>query len=152
MTFITRESFLKRNYLSTDNGSALIEEKRDILKGILSQDILINLRTYDVHSLVLYANDNYNNFAHLYIANGNEIVFLYNYGDEIVNLTIIDNTVSTLKSIQVAIKREEGQTVMHVNEKNVTVQKGSLLLQEYANKPWINPEKGKFLSHCLSAM
>ena len=136
-----------RNYLSaTAQPIALmgfVEDEREMLKGILLHDILINLRTYDTNSLVLYANDQYNNFVHLYINDGREIVFLYNYGDEIVNLTVIDDSVSTLKSIQIAIIREEQQTRMHVNEQSVSVERGTLLLDEYANKPWTNPEKGE---------
>ncbi|XP_055915475.1 axotactin isoform X2 [Eupeodes corollae] len=144
LTFINRESFLKRNFLSTN---ASVEDKRVILKNILSQDILINLRTYDKHSLVLYANDHFNNFVHLFISEGKEIVFLYNYGDEIVNLTVVDESISSLTSIQVAIIRSPQKTVMHVNERSVTVQKGTLLLDEYANKPWINPEKEVLSPH-----
>lgn len=141
LTFINRESYLKRNYLGTNSSTS---DERDILKGILSKDILINLRTYDTHSLVLYANDHFNNFVHLFITNGKEVVFLYNYGDEIVNLTIVDEDVSSLKSIQVAINRHESQTIMHVNNKNVTSDKGTRLLEEYSNKPWTNPEMGEF--------
>lgn len=140
LTFINRESYLKRNYLSnaTDNG-------RDMLRNIFQDSILINIRTYDSHSLVLYANDHFNNFVHLYITNSNEVVYLYNYGDEIVNLTIVHNELSSGKSIQVAVIRTEAETTMHVNEKHITVEKGYRLLQEYSNRPWLNPEKGILL-------
>ncbi|XP_037944033.1 contactin-associated protein-like 4 isoform X2 [Teleopsis dalmanni] len=150
LTFINRESYLMRNYLSATATPSIvpgIDGEREILKGILTQDILINLRTYDTNALVLYANDHYNNFVHLYITEGREIVFLYNYGDEIVNLTIVDETVSSLKSIQVAIIREEQVTRMHVNDQNVSIERGTLLLDEYANKPWNNPEKEVLSPH-----
>ncbi|XP_036336765.1 uncharacterized protein LOC118746897 isoform X1 [Rhagoletis pomonella] len=157
LTFITRESFLMRNYLSTPAATPPflpaaysiygINEERDIIKGILTENILINLRTYDTNALVLYANDHYNNFVHLYVSAGREIVFLYNYGDEIVNLTIVDETVSSLNSIQVAIEREEHRTTMHVNEQSVSVERGMMLLDEYSNKPWINPEKEVLSPH-----
>ncbi|XP_073839835.1 axotactin isoform X2 [Musca autumnalis] len=145
LTFINRESFLMRNYLSataqpSDVQVGFVDEEREMLKGVLNKDILINLRTYDTNSMVLYANDHYNNFVHLYITGGQEIVFLYNYGDEIVNLTIVDDSVSTLKSIQVAIVRQPEHTEMHVNGKSVIIEKGTLLLDEYSNKPWKNPE------------
>lgn len=141
-----------RNYLSVGATAPIllhgIEGEREMLKGILSQDLLINLRTYDTNSLVLYANDHYNNFVHLYISQSREIVFLYNYGDEIVNLTLLDETLmANLKSIQVAIVRGEQETRMHVNQRSVSIDRGTLLLDEYANKPWSNPEKGK---SCLS--
>ena len=136
-----------RNYLSATTATPTLpqrglDEERDTLKNILTQDILINLRTYDTDSLVLYANDHFNNFVHLFVSGGKYVVFLYNYGDEIVNLTVVDETISTLKSIQVSIVREENQTFMHVNEQSATIERGTLLLDEYSNKPWINPEKG----------
>lgn len=114
-----------------------------MLKRIFHDNILINIRTYDTHSLVLYVNDHFNNFVHLYITNSNEVVYLYNYGDEIVNLTIVHDELSSGKSIQVAIIRTAAETTMHVNEKNITVEKGYQLLEEYSNRPWMNPERGK---------
>ncbi|XP_034105245.1 axotactin isoform X1 [Drosophila albomicans] len=152
LTFINRESFLMRNYLSVAATPAIllngIEGEREMLKGILSQDVLINLRTYDTNSLVLYANDHYNNFVHLYISQAREIVFLYNYGDEIVNLTLLDETLmANLKSIQVAIIRGEQETRMHVNQRSVSIERGTLLLDEYANRPWSNPEKEVLSPH-----
>lgn len=109
----------------------------------MSSDMLINLRTYDSHSLVLYANDHNNNFIHLYITNSNEVVYLFNHGDEIHNLTIIYEKLSSGTSVQIAVIRTELTTTMHVNEKNVTIDRGVLLLEEYTNKPWANPEMGK---------
>ncbi|XP_030566860.1 uncharacterized protein LOC115766919 isoform X1 [Drosophila novamexicana] len=152
LTFINREAFLMRNYLSVGATAPIllhgIEGEREMLKGILSQDLLINLRTYDTNSLVLYANDHYNNFVHLYISQSREIVFLYNYGDEIVNLTLLDETLmANLKSIQVAIVRGEQETRMHVNQRSVSIDRGTLLLDEYANKPWSNPEKEVLSPH-----
>ncbi|XP_034483317.1 uncharacterized protein LOC117788614 isoform X2 [Drosophila innubila] len=152
LTFINRESFLMRNYFSVTATPAIllngIEGEREMLKGILSQNLLINLRTYDTNALVLYANDHYNNFIHLYISQAREIVFLYNYGDEIVNLTLLDETLmANLKSIQVAIIREEQETRMHVNQRSVSIDRGTLLLDEYANRPWSNPEKEVLSPH-----
>lgn len=126
--------------MSNDNISSA---EKDIIKTIFHESILINIRTYDSHSLVLYANDQFNNFIHLYITHSNEVVYLYNYGDEIVNLTIIHNELNSGKSIQIAIIRTEETTTMFVNDKNVTVAKGYKLLNVYTNKPWTNAEKGK---------
>lgn len=140
LTFINRESYLKRNYLTNVTGNA----EKEQLRRIFHDNILINIRTYDSHSLVLYVNDHYNNFVHLYITNSNEVVCLYNYGDEIVNLTIVDAELSSGKSIQVAIVRSDSDTTMHVNAQNVTVERGVRLLEEYSNRPWVNPERGTF--------
>lgn len=116
-----------------------------MLKDILNESVLINLRTYDSYSLVLYANDHFNNFVHLYITNAKEVVFLYNYGDEIIDLTLVYDDLNSGKSIQVAIIRNEFHTTMHVNDKNITINRGVLLLEEYSNKPWINPERGMYV-------
>lgn len=118
------------------------QEEKNIIKNILTDNILINLRTYDTHSLVLYANDHLNNFVHLYITNANEVVFLYNYGDEILNLTLAHDELSHGKSIQIAIQRTESLTTMHVNQKNVSVSRSYLLLNKYSNRPWQNPKEG----------
>jgi hypothetical protein len=111
-----------------------------VLKGILRENLLINIRTYDDHALILYAHDNFNNFVHLYITNANEVVYLYNYGNEIVNLTVSNKELNSGKSMQIAVIRSEGSTVLHVNEHNATMEKGVNLLEEYSNKPWVNPE------------
>lgn len=125
------------------------DNEKDILRNIFQESILINIRTYDSHSLVLYANDHLNNFVHLYITNSNEVVYLYNYGDEIVNLTIVDDQVSNGISVQVAVIRTEADTTMVVNNKTIAVDKGYRLLREYSNRPWINPEKGKYFRYVL---
>lgn len=130
---------MKRNYLTTSNAT---QEEKDTLRSIMTENVLINLRTYDKHSLVLYANDHFNNFIHLYVTNSNEVVYLYNCGTEIVNLTIVYNELNSGKSIQVAVIKTLTSTTLHVNEKNITVDKGYLLIDEYSNKPWINPELG----------
>lgn len=70
---------------------------------------------------------------------------MYNCGDEIVNLTIIVDELNSGKSIQIAIIRTESTTTMFVNDKNISVDKGYRLLEEYTNKPWINPEMGIIL-------
>ncbi|XP_058465792.1 axotactin isoform X2 [Malaya genurostris] len=137
LTFISRESYLKRNYISDAEEQ---REEREKLRNILNSSLLINLRTYDKHSFVLYANDHNNNFIHLYLTNGNLVVYLYNYGNDIVNLTLEHASLNNGKSIQVAVIRTETNTTLFVNEKNITVERGHLLLEEFSNKPWTNPE------------
>lgn len=133
LTFSNRESYVKKIYVNDAEG---VEPLREILR----RDLLVNIRTYDDHALVLYAHDNSNNFIHLYISNAHEVVYLFNYGNEIVNLTIVNKELNSGKSIQIAVKRNETLTELHVNDQNVTISKGVLLLEEYSNKPWINPE------------
>lgn len=113
----------------------------------MRENILINLRTYDEHSLVLYANDHLNNFVHLYVTDSNKVVFLFNHGNEIVNLTLIYKQLNSGKSIQVAVIRSLESTTLHVNEVNMTISKGVLLLDEYSNKPWQNPEQEVLSPH-----
>ncbi|XP_068984202.1 axotactin isoform X5 [Bombus flavifrons] len=137
LTFTSQGAFLKKNYFGKDEES----EETVLLKSILLQNILINLRTYDTHSLILYANDHLNNFAHLYISNGTSIVYLFNAGNEIKNITVEYPGVNTGISVQIAIIRNEKSTTLHVNEYNSTLNATPILLDTYSNKPWINPEK-----------
>lgn len=55
---------------------------------LLSENILLNLRTYDHNSLLLYANDHLNNFVQLHIQDGKYIVFTFNSGSKIHNITV----------------------------------------------------------------
>lgn len=80
---MTRESYFKKNYLFN-----MTSEEKTKYKGLLSETLLLNLRTYDHHSLILHANDHLNNFVQLYIDSGSMIVFLFNYGDRIHNITV----------------------------------------------------------------
>ncbi|XP_012223178.1 axotactin isoform X2 [Linepithema humile] len=136
LTFTSPEAFLKKNYFGSDDN-----EERLQLKSMLQENILINLRTYDTHSLILYANDHLNNFVHLYISNGTNIVYLFNAGNEIKNITVVNPNVNTGISMQIAIIRGENWTTLHVNEYNVTLNATPILLETYSNKPWTNPEK-----------
>lgn len=115
----------------------------------------MNLRTYDNNSLVLYANDNLNNFIHLFIHNGTQIIYLFNYKDEIIQINVTHEKINKGESVQIAIIRTENTTTLHVNDKNTTIDKAPVLLSNYTNKPWINPELGElgwgavFLSLCI---
>lgn len=132
LTFTNRGSYFKTFFLD-ENGTS------DNLRAILKENLLVNIRTYDKQALILYAHDNFNNFVHLYL-NNNEIVYLYNHGNEIQNLNVTSKNLSIGKSIQIAVVRSETSTTLHVNDNNATIEKGVLLLKEYSNKPWVNPE------------
>ncbi|KAJ8683559.1 hypothetical protein QAD02_019351 [Eretmocerus hayati] len=137
LTFTSPGAFLKKNYFTSSEE----EEEKTLLKSMLVKNILINLRTYDMHSLILYANDHMNNFAHLYISNGTKIVYLFNAANEIKNITVDYPGANTGISVQIAIIRTNNATTLHVNEQNVTVNVVPVLLDTYSNKPWVNPEK-----------
>lgn len=139
LTFQTREAYLKKNYL-VDNET---DAEKNRLKKMMTENVLMNLRTYDDHSLVLYANDNLNNFIHIFIHNGTEIIYLFNEGNEIVQLNVTYERINKGGSIQIAIIRTENSTTLHVNSKNTTVNQVAKLLTNYTNKPWINPKLGK---------
>lgn len=138
ITFTHPESYLKESYLS----SAKTDEEV-IMKGIFEEQILLNLRTYDTTSLILYANDHLNNFIHLYLTGGQKIVYLFNYDNEIYNITVDYPQVNSSKSVQLAIQRAENETTLYVNDRNASIPIGVSLLQNYSNKPWLNPEDGK---------
>lgn len=137
--FTSPTAFLKRNYVGMES------TEKEVMQNIFYNQLLINLRTYDTIALVLYANDHLNNFVHLYIDNGTQIVYLFNYGNEIQNITVDYAELNTSKSIQIAIERNMDNTTLHVNDKNNTIQFGVLLLEEYSNKPWMNPQKGRYV-------
>ncbi|XP_059608344.1 axotactin [Phlebotomus argentipes] len=136
LTFLNRESYVKRNYV----GGLQTDLDKQVWRNILTEDLLINLRTYDNFSLVFYANDNFNNFVHLYINNSEEVNFLFNSGQKIVNLTLCHENLNSGKSVQVAIIRTDETISMYVNDKNVTIPRGDSLLSDYSNTPWENPE------------
>ncbi|KAH9638999.1 hypothetical protein HF086_000925 [Spodoptera exigua] len=136
LTFQTKEAYLKKNYLVNNETDA--EKHR--LKKMMTENVLMNLRTYDDDALVLYANDNLNNFIHLFIHNGTEIIYLFNDEDEILQMNVTCEKINKGESVQIAIIRTENTTTLHVNENNVTIERTAKLLNNYTNKPWINPE------------
>lgn len=137
LTFTHPESYLKRNYLGSDGN-----EEKHVLKKIFEEQILINLRTYDATSLILYANDHLNNFILLYLENGTQVIYLFNHEDVIHNITVDYNELNTSKPVQIAIQRNANITTLYVNDQNVTINIGVKLLKTYSNKPWKNPERG----------
>jgi hypothetical protein len=54
--------------------------------------------------------------------------------------------VSDGQSVQVAVIRNEKESVLHVNNRNVSIPETVQLLTSYSNKPWINPDKGIILA------
>lgn len=136
LTMIQRDSYLKKNFLFNNT-----EPEKALLKRMLTDNILINLRTYDANSLVLYANDHLNNFVHIYIQNKKNLVFLFNSGNEIKRIAIQYQGLNSGKSVQVAVIRKGGEVTLHVNDRNATVHAPAVLLTEYRHKPWLNPEK-----------
>jgi len=83
LTFLARQTYLKQFYLSHT-----VDNEWRILSKVLSENILLNLRTYDYNSLLLYANDHLNNFVQLHIQDGKYIVFLFNSDNKILNITV----------------------------------------------------------------
>ncbi|KAI8426434.1 hypothetical protein MSG28_005270, partial [Choristoneura fumiferana] len=136
LTFQRGEAYLKKNYL-VDNAT---DAEKLRLKKMMTENVLMNLRTYDDNSLVLYANDNLNNFIHLFIHNGSEIIYLFNHEDEIIQMNVTYEYINKGESVQIAIIRTNTSTTLHVNDKNTTIDRVAKLLGNYTNKPWINPE------------
>lgn len=114
---------------------------------MFQKQILVNLRTYDDVALIFYANDHLNNFVHLYIENGTQVVFLFNHGNVIHNVTVSYAKLNSSNPVQIAIERNKQKTTVHVNEKNQSIPFGVLLLDEYSPKPWTNPDDGEII--CL---
>ncbi|XP_050531839.1 axotactin isoform X2 [Daktulosphaira vitifoliae] len=136
LTFITRESYFKRNYFINN----ITELSQESYYKLLTKNILMNLRTYDENALILHANDHLNNFVQLFILNGNSVVFVFNHRHKIYNITVKYPGLNRGKSIQLAIVRTENTTTLHVNDANSSVPVSLSLLVNYTSKPWINPE------------
>lgn len=79
----------------------------------------------------------------MYIDNGTQVVYLFNYGNEIYNVTVNHNELNSSKSIQIAVIRNENSTTLYVNDENNTLPIGVKMLDTYVNKPWLNPDKGE---------
>lgn len=117
---------------------------------MMTENVLMNLRTYDDNALVLYANDNLNNFIHIFIHNGTKIFYLFNDEDEIIQMNVTYANINKGESVQIAIIRTENSTTLHVNDKNTTINRVARLLTNYTNKPWENPEQGRMVNEIAS--
>lgn len=84
MTLLSREAFLKKNYFSNN----MSDPEMLIFTNLFDSRILLNIRTYDENSVILYANDHFNNFIHIYITEGKMVTFLFNYANEIKKLSV----------------------------------------------------------------
>lgn len=84
MTLVLREAFVKYSYFSNN----LTDPERHMFSNAFSSTILLNIRTYDHNSMIMYVNDHLNNFIHIYVSDGRTITFLFNFGNEIKNLTV----------------------------------------------------------------
>ena len=68
LTFRSASSFVEANATTLSTAKSLG------LSGFFLEDILINLRTFDSHSLVFYAYDYHNNFVQLHIEDASETI------------------------------------------------------------------------------
>ncbi|XP_034249744.1 contactin-associated protein-like 2 isoform X2 [Thrips palmi] len=136
MTMVRMETYMNKNFLFNNT-----DPEKKLLKSMLKENILLNVRTYDANSLLLYANDHLNNFVHLFIQNKKNLVFLFNSGNEIRRMSVQYPGLNSGKSVQIAIIRKGGDVTLHVNDRNTTIHAPNVLLTEYRHKPWINAEK-----------
>lgn len=84
MTMVRMETYMNKNFLFNNT-----DPEKTLLKNMLTENVLVNLRTYDANALVLYANDHLNNFVHLFIQNKKNLVFLFNSGNEIRRMSVM---------------------------------------------------------------
>ena len=75
LTFRSRGTFVEANATSK------IDAHKFGLFRFFSEDILLNIRTFDVSSLILYAYDYMNNFVQLHTDQNNKVVFTFNSED-----------------------------------------------------------------------
>ena len=135
LTFLSQSSFIKK---------AQMDAADDPVRNILTSNIYANLRTYDSEALVVYANDNLNNFIQIHIEEGTNVIFTWNHGDTIRQLIVAQKALNHGKPIQIAVTRNNLQTSLHVNQENATAIVGISLLTDYSPTPWKNPELETF--------
>lgn len=80
-----REVFVKKNYFS--NNVTDVEKAKFAMS--FNSSILMNIRTYDTNSVILYVNDHLNNFVHIYITDGKMVTFMFNYEKTIMNASVV---------------------------------------------------------------
>jgi hypothetical protein len=114
------------------------------VRNILTSNIYANLRTYDSEALVVYANDNLNNFVQIHIEEGTKVIFTWNHEDTIRRLKVFHKNLNHGKPIQIAVTRNNTQTTLHVNHENSTAFVGISLLNFYNPTPWKNPQLETF--------
>ncbi|XP_069943714.1 axotactin-like isoform X3 [Cherax quadricarinatus] len=136
LTFTTLESKLK--YFTND-----INKLGE--NNLLTKSFLINFRTYSKTGLILFAYDSLHNFIQLYLAQENEVVFLFNYGYEIKRVMVTaDSGVVFNKgqSVQLSVERTSSSTSMRILTNgvffNASVDAGVRLFQdnEYQQLPF----------------
>lgn len=82
MTFRTSASFVEAN------ASTWAVAQSIGVAGFFKDDILLNLRTFDTRSLVFYAYDYHNNFVQLHIEEAHRVVFTFNSGNTIYDVSV----------------------------------------------------------------
>nr|XP_045615299.1 uncharacterized protein LOC123768669 isoform X4 [Procambarus clarkii] len=132
LTFTTEDSKFK--YFLDD-----IEKLGD--KNLLKNSFLINFRTHVKKGLILFAYDYLHNFVQLYLAQENEVVFLYNHGSVVKKLAVkAHNGVVFNKgqSVQLSVTRTAASTTVSVYTDgatfNASLDAGVLLLQDHEYK------------------
>ncbi|XP_059474027.1 axotactin isoform X2 [Neocloeon triangulifer] len=133
LTFRSEDAFIKSVTLASN--AALLEK----LRKVLSENILINIRTHQKRALILHAYDHWNNFIKLQLDN-DLVVFSFNSGNKIEVLRARHEGLSRGQPVQIAIIRGDGSTTLHVEEATDSVVAPLQILSNYTNQPWINPE------------
>lgn len=80
-----REAFVKKNYFS----NIVTDAEKTQFANSFNSSILLNIRTYDTSSVILYVNDHLNNFVHIYITDGKMVTFMFNYEKTIMNASVV---------------------------------------------------------------
>ena len=69
------------------NATALTSAASSGLRGFFTEDVLINLRTFDRNALVFYAYDYLNNFVQLRVQDGRRLTFTFNSNSTIYDVS-----------------------------------------------------------------
>jgi len=133
LTFLSQKSYIKKQ-----------EKDQSPISKFLDSNISLNIRTYDKEALVLYANDNMNNFIQLHLEQGTHVVCTWNQLKEIRKIRINYKGLNHGSPIQLAIVRNESHVSLHVNEQSAFLRANLSLLASYEEKPWVNPVEELF--------
>lgn len=130
VTFVTENGHFHKLYV--DNAT---------MPGVLTEDILITIRTYESKGLVFYAHDQFSNFVQLHIQDGNLLVFTFNSLRHLVNGSIVYKDLTKGHPVQILVDRELNQTTLHVNNVKHVIPHPMNLADKYRQNPWVSGQE-----------
>ncbi|GAB6026571.1 hypothetical protein CHUAL_012986 [Chamberlinius hualienensis] len=130
VTFVTENGHFHKLYIDEVS-----------MPGVLTEDILATIRTYDSKGLIFYAHDQFSNFVQLHIQDGNQLVFTFNSLRHLVNGSIVLKDLTKGRPVQILVDRELNQTTLHVNNVKHVIPHPMKLADKYRQNPWVSGQE-----------